>query len=293
MGESIISAGIDIGTSTSHLVISKLKLQNVSTGNRVPKLSVTEREIAYQSKIHFTPLNSDGSINADAVAAIVEQEYKQANISAKDIQTGALIITGESARLRNASKIASAIAELAGDFVVASAGPQLESLLAGRGAGAAEASKERNKIICNIDIGGGTSNYAVFQQGNLIDSCCLGIGARCIQFDEQGRVKSYTESGETFLDGVAKLSLLPIGSSPSKDLLELISSLIAQIISSVARTSSPPQIVQRLMQTDALKHDYKIDEFWFSGGVAECMRSPEANFLCYGDMGILLANALK
>ncbi len=293
MADYIISAGIDIGTSTSHLTISKLKLQNVASGNRVPKLSVTEREIVYQSSIHSTPLNQDGSINADAVVEIISKEYKSANIQASQIQTGAVIITGESAKLRNAREVATAIATMAGDFVVASAGPQLESLLAGRGAGAALASREQNKVICNIDIGGGTCNYAVFRHGELIDSACLGIGARFIQFDKEGSIRQFTDSGETFLDGVAKLSLLPRGSVPEEELIELVSSLLARIIITAASSSSPPQIVQRLMQTESLRQDYQIDEFWFSGGVAECMREDTSDPFKYGDMGFLLADALR
>lgn len=295
MTQEIISAGIDIGTSTTHLSISKLKVQNVSAGARVPRLSVTERELIYESRIYSTPLLENNCIDASAVARIIEVEYKKAGFRCSDIQTGALIITGESARQRNANEVSNAMAHLAGDFVVASAGPHLESLLAGRGSGAEYASRTQGKTICNIDIGGGTCNYAVFQNGEFIDSACLGIGGRCIQFDEVGRVFCFTESGETFLDGVAKLHLLPVGVVPSSDLLELIAELISELILHAATQKVAPQIVQRLMQTEALRLNYTVDEFWISGGVAECLRVESAEpqpVDRFADMGVFLANAL-
>lgn len=290
-GEIVVSAGIDIGTSTTHLTISKLKLQNISTGNRAPKLSVVERTVIFQSKIYATPLNADGSINSNSVAQLIRNEYELANVSSSEIQTGAVIITGETAKLRNAREVSSAIADLAGDFVIASAGAHLEGLLAGRGAGAEEASRHLDKTICNIDIGGGTSNLAVFRSGRLLDSSCLSIGGRCIQFDKNGKIVGFTESAETFLDGVAKLKLLPIGSVPDKELVELVASLLAEVILHAAFSPVPPQIVQRLLNTEPLKHDYAIDEYWFSGGVAECMQKNFVEFQ-FGDLGTQLAEAL-
>ena len=293
MAESIVSVGIDIGTTTSHLSINRLRLSNQATATQVPKLAVTEREIIYKSQIYGTPLNLDGSINANAVAELLEHEYEAANLLAKQIQTGAVIITGESAKLRNAKQVSEAIARMAGEFVVASAGPRLESLLAGRGAGAEQASRSGKKTICNIDIGGGTCNYAVFQSGELIDSACLGIAGRFLQFDRNGKLIRVTESGETFLDGVAKLSLLPLESQPDLDLLELLAALLSEVVLHVVNTKKAPQIVQRLMQTDSLRLDYQIDELWFSGGVAECMRSDNADPFAFGDMGVLLGKLLR
>lgn len=297
MTQEILSAGIDIGTSTTHLSLSRLRIQNVSAGTRVPRLSITEREVIYQSEIYRTPLQENRCIDAQAVAKIIDSEYAKAGFRAVEIKTGALIITGESAMQRNAQELSNAMAHLAGDFVVASAGPHLESLLAGRGSGAEHASRAQRKTICNIDIGGGTCNYAVFKNGVFIDSACLGIGGRCIQFDENGQINRFTESGETFLDGVAKLRMLPLGTSPAGDLLELIASLISELVLHVATRAVPPQIVQRLMHTDALRLDYEIDEFWISGGVADCMRdssSSESGSAAhkYGDMGWLIARAL-
>ena len=47
-----------------------------------------------------------------------------------------VVAPGETARKANARAVTQALSELAGDFVVATAGPALEGVLAGRGSGA-------------------------------------------------------------------------------------------------------------------------------------------------------------
>lgn len=286
------SIGIDIGTTTTHLVLSRLSIGNVSAGNRAPQIEVTDREIVYRSPIHFTPLEADGSINAKAVAEIISSEYQKAEVTPQQIDTGAVIITGESARKRNAKAVAEQISQLAGDFVIAAAGPQMESILAGKGSGAAQYSADNSKTVCNIDIGGGTTNFAVFKNGVCIDHACLAIGARFIQFDEGLIVRSMTDSAEDFLDGVAKLSLISKGKALSKEHADLFSALLAEVITHTCTKKKAPQIVRRLLIDEPLSMQHKIDEYWFSGGVAECMREESSDEFRFRDMGVLLGKAI-
>lgn len=288
----LLSAGIDIGTTTTHITLSRLGIANGEAAHRVPRLNVCSREIIYQSPIFFTPLNADGAIDGDAVSALIRREYESAGVSAAQIASGAAIITGEPARLRNAPEVVQKLARFAGDFVVASAGINLESVLAGKGSGAAQYSKDHLKTICNVDIGGGTTNIAVFFAGKLIDTACVGIGGRCIKFDNNERVVALTESGETFFDAVAKLRYIEIGEKLSEENLELFGALLAEAILHAVLSNDPPQVSQRLLLTDALTQNYHIDEFWFSGGVAELMVSPPQDALAYGDMGVYLARGL-
>ena len=74
MRETLKSVGIDIGTSTTQLVISHLTLENRASPFTVPRVAITGREIVYRSAIHFTPLISDTVIDADAVRDIVAEE---------------------------------------------------------------------------------------------------------------------------------------------------------------------------------------------------------------------------
>lgn len=289
---NIRSIGIDIGTTTTHLVISELELANVARGNEVPKLQVLTRKLLYQSPIHFTPLDSASAIDAKAITALVESEIANAQFSASEIQSGAVIITGETAKKRNAAQLVKELAACAGDFVVAAAGPNLESLLSGKGSGAEAYSRDNSKTICNIDIGGGTTNFSVFKNGTCVDYTCLGLGGRFIQLDSEYFVKALTDSAEDFLDGVAKLKLIKIGKQLEKETAQLFCNLLSEVILHTCTRKKAPQIVQRLLQTDPLKLDYQIDEYWFSGGVAECMAAPQQADIPYGDMGNLLARSL-
>lgn len=290
-GDKLLSVGIDVGTTSTHLVISELELANDSQFNQAPRLIIRGRKIIYASPIHFTPLDQDGTIAAQSVADILANEYLTAQVEPKQIASGALIITGESAHSRNAESLASSLAALAGDFVVASAGPHLESVLAGRGSGAAQASRDRNCTILNVDIGGGTSNAAVFRNGEVIDTSCLRLGGRCIKLDSSGTVVAMSDAGYDFVDGVAK-KLKP-GDVPGEEFLELIGFLIAETIVRFFLPGKPPQISQRFVTTELLRKDYEVDEYWISGGVAQLMNHGAASPLEFGDIGDYLARGLN
>ncbi|MFA7338836.1 MAG: ethanolamine ammonia-lyase reactivating factor EutA, partial [Candidatus Obscuribacterales bacterium] len=132
MSNALISVGIDIGTTTSHLVVTKLTFANASLVNAAPNLAITNREIIFESDVFLTPLTATGEIAAKQTAELIEKAYQTIGLKKSDIDTGALIITGQSARARNAEEVSAHLAELAGDFVVESAGPHLESALAAR-----------------------------------------------------------------------------------------------------------------------------------------------------------------
>lgn len=187
MQEIVRSVGIDIGTSTTQLVFSRLVVENLAGNYAVPRISIVEKEVIYRSKIYFTPLRSPTEIDTEKVKEIVRGEYAAAGIRPEDLQTGAVIITGDTARKQNANQVLEALSDMAGDFVVATAGPDLESVLSARGAGADVISEEHRTTVANIDIGGGTSNIALYEKGTLRGVSCLDIGGRLIKV-EQGRI---------------------------------------------------------------------------------------------------------
>lgn len=98
MSEIIYSTGIDIGTTTTHLIISKLFVSVKEGFGCAPKVEIDKKEILYMSKIYFTPLETNGIISAKGVKKIIDNEYKKADISPKMLKSGAVIITGESAK---------------------------------------------------------------------------------------------------------------------------------------------------------------------------------------------------
>jgi len=166
--ESILSVGIDIGTSTTELVFSIIKIENTASFASVPRISIVDKEVIYRSDIYLTPLISQTEIDGLKLKDIVQMEYKRAGIRPSDISTGVAIITGETARKQNASQVMETLSGLAGDFVVTTAGPDLEGIIAGKGAGAHTISKETGKTVANLDIGGGTTNIAVFKGGEYL-----------------------------------------------------------------------------------------------------------------------------
>ena len=191
MPETLLSAGIDVGTSTTQLVFSRLTLANQAAGFSVPRIGIVEKEVVYQSPIYFTPLLSEETLDAAALRQILEQEYREAGVSPQEVDTGAVIITGETARKENAAQVLASLSGLAGDFVVATAGPDLESIIAGKGAGLDAYSKAHGVTAVNVDIGGGTSNLAVFAQGEAVDTGCMDIGGRLVKIDRDSRRITY------------------------------------------------------------------------------------------------------
>lgn len=148
--ESLLSVGIDIGTTTTQLVFSRLTLENQGNAFSVPHVVIRDREILYRSEIHFTPLKSDVLIDGPGVREIVAKEYERAGVQRENVDTGAVIITGETARKENAREVLRELSDFAGDFVVSTAGPDLESILAARSAGAEQASAEREGVLLHL-----------------------------------------------------------------------------------------------------------------------------------------------
>ena len=161
----VLSVGIDVGTTTTQVVFSHLLLHDVARPGQVPRIQVDEKSVLHKGEVHATPLSAPDLVDAEALAALVRQEYDAAGISPQSIETGAVIITGETARTKNAEAILRALSTGAGDFVVTIAGPNAEAQIAGRGSGAARWSSDHYEQVTSIDIGGGTTNAAVFKMG--------------------------------------------------------------------------------------------------------------------------------
>ena len=184
MQETVRSVGIDIGTSTTQFVLSMLTVKNVAPGSLVPRMEITDKEIIYRSEIHMTPIGFDDLVDTANLFNLLRYEFDAAGIRPEDIDTGAVIITGETAKKENARIISDKVATFAGDFVVATAGGKLESIIAGKGSGAADYSRKKHLVVANIDIGGGTANIGVFKNGEAIDSCCINVGGRLLQLQK-------------------------------------------------------------------------------------------------------------
>lgn len=292
MKEQILSVGIDIGTSTTQLIFSRLTIVNLASSYTVPRISIVDKEVIYKSAIYFTPLKSQTEIDGDRIGEIIRQEYNKAGMKPEDLQTGAVIITGETARKTNANTVLQTLSGMAGEFVVATAGPDLESVLSARGAGADKISEEKRQIVANIDIGGGTSNIASFRKGNLQGTSCLDIGGRLIKI-ENGKISYiYPKIRE-----LAERHGIRIREGDPADgrVLYRVCEYMAEQLAMAVYLKEPDNFHKSLYTNDGrpLKREPAIDAVTFSGGVAECMRSGgEADIFRFGDVGVLLARAV-
>ncbi|NLX15106.1 MAG: hypothetical protein GXY44_15855 [Phycisphaerales bacterium] len=174
--EYFLSLGLDIGTTTTHLVISRM---SIGPGeDPFGRYHLVDKEIVHRGGIHRTPLIDETTIDALAVGEIVEREYLAAGVCRADILTGAVIVTGETARKSNAHAVIEHLAGETSTFAAAVAGANQESVLAGRGSGAAEWSRRHHACVLNVDIGGGTTNLAWFENGQLLETAAIRVGGR-------------------------------------------------------------------------------------------------------------------
>jgi len=285
MTEEILSVGIDLGTSTTQMIVSRLQLQNTASAFAVPHMEITKREILYESPIHFTPLLSADRLDGEAIGRIIAGEYEKAGIQPQQVQTGAVIITGETARKENARQVLEHLSHLAGDFVVATAGPALESVLAARGAGADLLASRRGRPVIHVDIGGGTANLAVYdREGKLLDTGCVNVGGRLMKFTSDGQV--------TYVSPVLEGLAIPSG-TVTPDRLQPILQEMVQVLEEAVGLC-PRTGLSRRWITDKLP---ELPEgrpiLSFSGGVADLIDRQEDNWLRYGDLGVLLGRAIR
>lgn len=269
----LTSVGIDIGTTTTQIVISKLLVAETATLSmmpqarygpaRKPRADVAKKDVVYQSAVHLTPFDQKGLVDVEELERILAADYKEAGFVPEQIDTGAVIITGEAAKSENAERVLNIVAPLAGDFVSTVAGPSLESHLAGRGSGAAAWSSEHFTWATNVDIGGGTTNIAVFRQGELMDTVVVSVGGRHVQVDQvTGVVKKITKSGGKML---VHLGInLKVGDVATVEALRQVARLEADLIVEVL-SGQISQIARDLMETTPLGKPVIDTTIFFSG----------------------------
>ncbi len=290
--EKLLSAGIDIGTSTTQLIFSELTIENTGGFGSVPKIEVVDKKIIYRSKIYDTPLISD-MIDGAKVAKILEAEYKKANISPDDLSTGAVIITGESVRRRNAKEVTRAISEFAGDFVVAAAGADLESVLSGKGSGACTLSYEKSTLVANLDIGGGTTNISLFENGNVVDTACINIGGRLIRLDENNTITDISPRLKPLLADIARdnFKYINVGDKMDAALAGIIAEKMTKIIAESIGLKDKSDLLDKMITNHGLSCDRIPEIITFSGGVADCMKK-EGDLFRFRDLGPALAKSI-
>jgi len=298
MSESrdLLSVGVDVGTTTTQIIFSRLNLKDVSRAGQIPRIDITDRKVIYQSPIVFTPLIDFETIDADKLNGIVRREYEAAGVEPSQVETGAVIITGETAKKKNADEILKALSGLAGEFVVSVAGPNVESLIAGKGAGAAQYSQENYATVTNVDIGGGSANSATFRTGNLIGAAAMNYGGRILEIENStGRVRHIAEPAKHLLNDIGLI--LNIGDTPSlEDLRRFTDRTADMTVELIEGTSS--SLAQKIYLTQPVGVSGKGSVLMFSGGIGHYYYDPisiqsVSDATIHGDVGPLLAESLR
>ena len=279
----ILSVGVDVGSSTSHLVFSRLLLKR-DEHSVSRRFNIEQRNVLHEGRIVNTPLLDDDTLDIEKLTGFFKEEYKRAGIDPADIQTGAVILTGESAKKQNAKHIAESLSNDVGKFVAATAGPNFESLIAAMGSGATARSKLCGNTILSCDIGGGTSNMAISRNGETISTSCISVGGRLLGVNAEGKIWRIDQPAMKLMQHLGLNH--KIGDRISKADLEKIAGAFAEILFEVITGPAKSSLARQLMLTDDLNFPPQIDEYSFSGGVAELMYGQTGNF---DDIGQILA----
>ena len=280
----LVSVGVDIGSSTSHLVFSRLLLERLDN-----RYVVSERVVVHESEVLLTPYAQDGLIDAAALRAYIDRQYALAAITPAQIDTGALILTGVAVRRRNARAIGELFAAQAGKFVSLSAGDALEATLAAYGSGAAALSVRDNARVMNVDIGGGTCKIAICEAGVVTQQTAIDIGARIVSFDTAGRVARIEEAGRQF---AAEVHLrLAVGELPDAAGLDRMVERMAVRLFEAMRGPAASHETNALLRLAPLTSAAAPAVVSVSGGVSEYFYQREARE--FGDLGPALAQAIR
>jgi len=282
----LVSVGVDIGSSTSHLVFSRLRLERLDS-----RYVVAERTVLHESEVLLTPYagsSDDLTIDAAALRSFVDAQYAVAGVRPDLVDSGALILTGVAVRRSNARAIGDLFAAQAGKFVAVSAGDALETTLAAMGSGAAARSIREGCRVMNIDIGGGTSKIAVCDNGTVVAQTAVDIGARIVGFDDAGRVTRLEAAGARL---AAETGLaLTVGDTPDAAGLQRLVSRMADHLFQAVQGGPLHADTAALLRLEGLPASAPPDIVTFSGGVSEYIYGREARG--YGDLGPALAQAV-
>ncbi len=288
---SLMTVGIDIGSSGTQVVFSRVHLRRLSE-DLTSRYYVVARETLFQSPVALTPYQSEERIDDQKLGAIIDDAYVAAGLSPDKIDTGVVILTGEALRRENAQGIAGVLAEQGGEFVTATAGHHMESMLAAYGSGAARVSSDERKRILNIDIGGGTTKLGLLENGKVIATAAVHIGGR-LQVVENGTIVRLDPAGKHH----AKRAGFAWNRGDTIALADMqkVADVMADTLVAAIAQRPMPHDVAHLYLTDPIAAlvdgTARIDGIMFSGGVAEYIYERETRD--FGDMGPRLGRAIR
>jgi len=285
---TLTSVGIDVGSSGTQVIFSRIKMRRLAE-DLTSRYYVVARETLYLSPVALTPYMSDTRIDDIALTKIIDDAYEASGLIPKDIDTGAVILTGEALRHENAEAIASLLARQGGDFVCATAGHHMESMLAAYGSCASRTSQEQEKRVLNIDIGGGTTKLALVDGGRVISTAAIHIGGRLQVVDEKYKIIRLDPAGKEHARRAGYNWKL--GDIVDDASLDKVADVMADALVAALGPDDLQEDISELYLTDPVENLSAIDGAMFSGGVAEYVYEREERD--FGDMGRRLGAATR
>jgi len=285
---ALVSVGIDIGSAGTQVIFSRVELRRLAEA-LTSRYFVVARETLYQSPVALTPYLSEERIDDQAIGRIVDEAYEAARIHPDDIDTGAVILTGEALRRENAQAIADVIAEVGGEFVCAAAGHHMESMLAAYGSGAAKVSHDLGAPILNIDIGGGTTKLALVERGTVVHTAAIHLGGRLAVVDAGRRLTRLDPAGQRLAD-LAGCRWTPGDRVGEGDVDRVVSWMADALVAALTEDPAPAEVAS-LWLTEPLGVLGGVTGAMVSGGVGEYVYGREERD--FGDLGRRFGAAVR
>ncbi|HEX6511412.1 MAG TPA: ethanolamine ammonia-lyase reactivating factor EutA [Chloroflexota bacterium] len=284
----LTTVGVDVGSSTSHLMFSKVHLKRMGEALS-SRFVVVNREILHRSDILLTPYRPDYTIDADKLGVFFHEAYRESGLGREDIDAGAIILTGEALKRSNSRAIADLFAAESGKFVCASAGHHLEAVLAAHGSGAVGLSRQTGQALLNVDIGGGTTKLALVHKGEILHTAAVAVGGRLVARDGNGNVVRIEGPAEQA--AAAAGVHLSLGEPLSEADQAKLVAVWREVLTSLIHLDRPAGVAADLMVTEPIPPEVQPEAITFSGGVSEFIYKREGG--TFQDLGPALAAGIR
>ena len=291
----VLLLGLDFGSTTSSaLIVSAVMAADGITSTKFGAL-----QLIYRANPVFTPF-ADEHINANEIVKLIQTWLTKSKIKVADLFSASAIITGLAAQKANVEIIRQRIVkQIPSISIVAADDPHLESWLAFMGSCAALSRFHGETPILNLDIGGGTTNSALGENGNVLATGCHFIGARHFQFVPGSyQLRGISKYGKTLLENftIKKTVGDTLNAIECARIIEFyIQALVAIVQNNQLFFESP--ITSMHLQAAWSMPPRAIPKITFSGGVGEIVyqlaagtTTPTTTY--FGDFGIDLAQAI-
>jgi len=266
----MIVFGIDIGTTTLRALAVEIK--PAPLGQKVIKA-------LGEPLCTLTPYD-DGKLLEESILNLLTEWANPLPVP----DLGTLLFTGEAQRAHNCREVADRITTLWPGLFSAQLDPDHETRVAAHGAHAVTLSATRlGTPVVHFDVGGGTTNVAWIENGEIKDTCCLDLGARKWICATPGRqLLRRTQQGIWIEESLGMIT------APERLTGDLAARLGREIADRIFNFSeADPRFVIVPWKTPRRIDDAKV--LSFSGGVVECLGM---NDFAFGDIGPWLGKAL-